>query len=49
VVFLGYSAGYALLACAGVTFVLRSGSIMFGWGLPVYRTKPPHPESPKQS
>lgn len=49
VVGLGYSAGYALLACAAVTFGLRAGSILFGWGLPVYRTKPPRPENPKQS
>ena len=48
-VLLGYSTGYALLACAGATFVLRAGSIAFGWGLPVYRAKPPRPESPKQS
>ena len=48
-VLLGYATGYALLACAGITFVLRAGSIVFGWSLPVYRTKPPRPESPKQS
>ncbi len=48
-VFLGQPVGYALLACAAVTFVLRAGSIAFGWGLPVYRAKPPRPESPKQN
>jgi uncharacterized membrane protein YeiH len=45
----GYSMGVALLACAGVTLVLRAGSIAFGWVLPVYKTRPPRPESPKQS
>ncbi|MDN5787217.1 trimeric intracellular cation channel family protein [Pseudorhodobacter sp.] len=38
----------ALLACAGVTFVLRAGSIAFNWRLPVYRARPPRPERPKQ-
>jgi uncharacterized membrane protein YeiH len=45
----GQPTGYALLACAVVTFVLRAGSIAFGWGLPVYRAKPPRPQSPKQT
>ncbi|MFN4057546.1 MAG: trimeric intracellular cation channel family protein [Roseinatronobacter sp.] len=31
----------ALLACAGVTFVLRAGSMLFGWHLPVYKSRPP--------
>jgi uncharacterized membrane protein YeiH len=31
----------ALLACAGVTFALRAGSLAFGWCLPVYRSFPP--------
>lgn len=48
VVALGYSTGIALLSCAGVTVTLRAGSIAFGWGLPVYKTRPPRPESPKQ-
>ena len=30
-----------LVACALVTFTLRAGSIQFGWGLPVYRPRPP--------
>lgn len=34
-------AGAALTVCAGVTFVLRSGSLVFGWRLPVYRSRPP--------
>jgi uncharacterized membrane protein YeiH len=31
----------ALLACAGVTWVLRAGSLTFGWHLPVYKSTPP--------
>ncbi|MCV2869429.1 trimeric intracellular cation channel family protein [Defluviimonas sp. WL0002] len=31
----------ALVACAVVTFVLRAGSLLFGWRLPVYRSRPP--------
>lgn len=31
----------ALMACAGVTFLLRAGSMAFGWKLPVYRARPP--------
>ena len=31
----------ALLACAGVTWVLRAGSLWFGWHLPVYKSTPP--------
>ncbi len=34
-------AGAALLACAGVTFSLRAGSLIFGWSLPVYKSRPP--------
>ncbi|QCO57136.1 trimeric intracellular cation channel family protein (plasmid) [Pseudorhodobacter turbinis] len=45
---LGYAPGLALLASGGVTFVLRAGSIAFNWGLPVYKTRAPRPESPKQ-
>ena len=33
--------GLALLVCAGVTFTLRAGSLIFGWSLPVYRSRPP--------
>ncbi|WP_299566406.1 trimeric intracellular cation channel family protein [uncultured Sulfitobacter sp.] len=32
---------YELLACAAVTFVLRAGSVLFGWNLPVYKSTPP--------
>jgi uncharacterized membrane protein YeiH len=31
----------ALLACAVVTWVLRAGSLFFGWHLPVYKSAPP--------
>ena len=30
-----------VIACAALTFLLRAGSILFGWGLPVYRPRPP--------
>lgn len=34
--------GLALLAiCAGVTWGLRAGSMLFGWRLPVYKARPP--------
>jgi uncharacterized membrane protein YeiH len=38
---LGFGVPYALLACAGVTFALRAGSLAFGWSLPVYKPRPP--------
>lgn len=31
----------ALLACAAVAFLLRGGSLAFGWRLPVYKSRPP--------
>lgn len=41
----GVSAGLpqpaALMLCAAVTFLLRAGSMAFGWKLPVYRARPP--------
>ncbi|MFK7938448.1 MAG: trimeric intracellular cation channel family protein [Roseovarius sp.] len=30
-----------LLACAGVTWALRAGSLLLGWRLPVYKARPP--------
>ena len=30
-----------LLACAAVTWLLRAGSLRFGWHLPVYKSTPP--------
>jgi uncharacterized membrane protein YeiH len=41
VVALTGTAAPALLACAAVTFLLRAGSLVFGWRLPVYRPRPP--------
>ncbi|NUB46651.1 trimeric intracellular cation channel family protein [Fertoebacter nigrum] len=38
----------ALMACAAVTLVLRAGSLLFGWRLPVYKARPPRPETPKR-
>ncbi|MCB2127523.1 MAG: trimeric intracellular cation channel family protein [Rhodobacteraceae bacterium] len=34
-------AGFALLIGAVVTFILRAGSLIFGWRLPVYKSRPP--------
>jgi uncharacterized membrane protein YeiH len=31
----------ALVATAATTFLLRAGSLIFGWRLPVYKTRPP--------
>lgn len=38
---LGVPQGPALLICAVVTLLLRAGSLLFGWKLPVYRSRPP--------
>ncbi len=38
----------ALAVCALVTLGLRAGSLALGWRLPVYRTRPPRPDSPKR-
>ncbi len=35
------SAPLALAACIGATFALRAGSLVLGWRLPVYRSRPP--------
>ena len=29
-----------LLACGGATFLLRAGSMIFGWSLPAYKPRP---------
>ena len=31
----------SLLLAAAITFILRAGSLLFGWRLPVYRPRPP--------
>lgn len=38
---LGMTQPQSLLVCAVATFVLRGGSIAFGWQLPVYKSFPP--------
>jgi uncharacterized membrane protein YeiH len=38
---LGWPGLPAALACSGVTFALRAGSLLFGWRLPVYKARPP--------
>jgi uncharacterized membrane protein YeiH len=38
---LGAQTLIALAACAAVTWVLRAGSLAFGWRLPVYKSRPP--------
>ncbi len=40
-IWLGADTAAALVLAAGVTFALRSGSLIFGWRLPVYRSRPP--------
>ena len=36
----GASTLVALLACGMTTFALRAGSLLFGWRLPVYKSRP---------
>jgi uncharacterized membrane protein YeiH len=38
---LGLAEAPALILCAAVTLALRSGSLAFGWRLPVYKARPP--------
>lgn len=40
-VWLGLDRTEALIACAVAVWVLRAGSLHFGWRLPVYRPRPP--------
>jgi uncharacterized membrane protein YeiH len=44
----GVAAGVALVVCAGVVMGLRAGSLALGWRLPVYRARPPRPETRKR-
>lgn len=39
----------SLLAASVTTFALRAGSILFGWRLPVYRSRPARTHLPRQS
>nr|WP_319249005.1 trimeric intracellular cation channel family protein [uncultured Celeribacter sp.] len=32
---------FEFLACAALTFTLRAGSLIWGWSLPVYKSRPP--------
>jgi uncharacterized membrane protein YeiH len=38
---LGLQPVYAYAACCVLTFTLRAGSILFGWTLPSYKSRPP--------
>lgn len=38
---IGFQRGEALIACAVIVWVLRAGSLVWGWKLPVYRPRPP--------
>lgn len=40
-IWLGLGMQAALLGCAAATFLLRAGSLRFGWRLPVYKPRPP--------
>lgn len=42
-IWLGLEMQMALLGCAAATFLLRAGSMRFGWRLPVYKPRPPRP------
>jgi uncharacterized membrane protein YeiH len=44
----GLPTSAALMICAGVVFILRAGSMLLGWRLPVYRSLPPRPGAPKR-
>ena len=41
VVWLGLPREGALVGCGAATFLLRAGSLRWGWALPVYRPRPP--------
>ncbi|WP_103332406.1 trimeric intracellular cation channel family protein [Pseudotabrizicola formosa] len=45
---LGAAGSVQLLACALVTLILRAGSLVFGWRLPVYRPRPARTLPPKR-
>lgn len=38
---LGLPQGVALILCGACTFLLRAGSLSFGWSLPAYKSRPP--------
>lgn len=39
---LGFSSLIAEWLCAGLTFALRAGALLWGWQLPIYRPRPPN-------
>lgn len=39
----GQSELVSLLICGLITWALRAGSLLFGWRLPVYKSRPPKP------
>ncbi|AVW92269.1 trimeric intracellular cation channel family protein [Celeribacter baekdonensis] len=39
--YLDFTPIYSYISCAVLTFGLRAGSLMFGWSLPVYKSRPP--------
>ncbi|PZO64441.1 MAG: trimeric intracellular cation channel family protein [Paracoccus denitrificans] len=41
VTWLGLPRPVALLTCGSVTLILRAGSLLWGWALPVYKPRPP--------
>jgi uncharacterized membrane protein YeiH len=47
-VWAGLSTGQGLALCAAVTLILRSGSIAFGWRMPIYKSAPPSAKAPKR-
>ena len=48
-VWVGLDLRTALLICAAVTLILRTGSIGLGWRLPVYKSTPPRADAPKMN
>lgn len=40
---MGLSSGWVMLGCGLATFILRAGSMIRGWKLPVYKPRPPRP------
>lgn len=38
---LGLSSGWAMLSCGLTTFAMRAGSMVWGWKLPVYKSRAP--------
>ncbi|SDF70722.1 Uncharacterized membrane protein YeiH [Celeribacter baekdonensis] len=39
--YLDFTPIYSYISCAVLTFSLRAGSLIFGWSLPVYKSRPP--------